>query len=253
MSALSIVSTGILIVLVVMLIRYWFIDPYTLQNIQNGKTSTIISPSSLATNGSDVPSSNFAYSIWFYVNDWNYRYGEPKVIFGRMGAKSGSGEGSVPGVSGLDPCPAVVLGAVENNVSVSLGCFPGVDQQPTTPGGSTVVHTCFLSNVPIQKWVNLLVSVYGRTMDLYMDGKLVRTCLLPGVANINNSSNIYVTPNGGFDGWTSKLQYFPTSLNPQDAWNIYVKGYSDWSSVFNTYQVQVSLVENGTTQSSVTL
>lgn len=253
MSALSIVAAIVLVVLVVMLIRYWFIDPYTLQNIQNGKTSTIITPSALATNGSTVPSSNFAYSIWFYINDWNYRYGEPKVIFGRMGAKSGSGGGSVPGVSGLDPCPAVVLGAVENNVSVSLGCFPGVDQQPSTPGGSTVVHTCSLSNVPIQKWVNLLVSVYGRTMDLYLDGKLVRTCLLPGVANINPNSNIYVTPNGGFDGWTSKLQYYPNSLNPQDAWNVYRKGYSDWSSVFSGYQVQVSLVENGATQSSVVL
>ena len=35
-----------------------------------------------------------------------------------MGAMSGSGKGSVPGISGLDPCPAVVLGAVENNISI---------------------------------------------------------------------------------------------------------------------------------------
>jgi hypothetical protein len=253
MSALSIVFTIVVIVFVLMLLRYIFTDPYTLQNIQNGQTTSTISASSLATNGSDVPSSNFAYSVWFYVNDWNYRYGESKVIFGRMGAKSGTGTGSVPGVSGLDPCPAVVLGAVENNVSVSLGCYPGVDQEPTTPGGNTVVHTCSVANVPIQKWVNLILSVYGRTMDLYIDGKLVRTCLLPGVASINNNSDIYVTPAGGFNGWTSKLQYYPNSLNPQEAWNIYTRGYSSWSSMFNSYQVQVSLVQNGTTQSSVTI
>jgi len=253
MSALSIVITIVIIVFVLMLLRYIFTDPYTLQNIQDGKTSSTISASSLATNGTDVPSSNFAYSVWFYVNDWNYRYGEPKVIFGRMGAKSGTNSGSIVGISGLDPCPAVVLGPVANNLSVSLGCYPGIDQKPTSSKGKTVIHTCNISNVPIQKWVNLVVSVYGRTMDLYIDGKLVRTCLLPGIASINNNSDIYVTPSGGFDGWTSKLQYYPGSLNPQEVWNIYTRGYSNWSSMFNSYQVEVSLVQNGTTQSSITI
>jgi len=252
MSALSILFTIVVIVSIFMLLMYMFTDPYTLQNIQSGQTTSTITASSLATNGS-TSSSNFAYSIWFYVNDWNYRYGEPKVIFGRMGAKSETGKGTVPGISGLDPCPAVVLGAVENNVSVSLGCYPGVDQKPTTTGGNTVVHTCSVSNVPIQKWVNLVVSVYGRTMDLYIDGKLVRTCLLPGVANVNNNSDIYVTPAGGFNGWTSKFQYFPNPVNPQEAWNIYTRGYSHWLNMFNSYQVQIALVENGTTQSSITI
>jgi hypothetical protein len=253
MSPLSIVITIVVIVLILMLLRYIFVDPYTLTSIQNGQTASTISASTLATNGSSVPSSNFAYSVWFYVNDWNYRYGEPKVIFGRMGALSNSGVGSIQGVSGLDPCPAVVLGAVENNIQVSLGCFPGADQQPTTPGGRTVVHTCSVSNVPIQKWVNLVVSVYGRTMDIYIDGKLVRTCLLPGVASINNNADVHVTPAGGFDGWTSKLQYFPNSINPQEVWNIYTKGYSNPLSLFGTYQVEISLVKNGNTESSVTI
>ena len=253
MSPLSIVITIVIIVLILMFLRYLFTDPYTLQNIQDGRTTSTISASNLATTGTDVPSSNFAYSVWFYVNDWNYRYGEPKVIFGRMGSKSGSGIGSVPGISGIDPCPAVVLGAVENNISVSLGCYPGIDQEPTTPGGNTVVHTCSVANIPIQKWVNLIVSVYGRTMDLYIDGKLVRTCLLPGVASVNNNANIYVTPAGGFDGWTSKLQYYPNSINPQQVWNIYTQGYSSWYSMFNAYQVQISLVQNGNTQSSITV
>jgi hypothetical protein len=253
MSALSIVITIVVIVLILMLLRYIFSDPYTLQTVQNGKTSSTILASSLATNGSNVPSTNFAYSVWFYINDWNYRYGESKVIFGRMGDSSTSDGGSVPGVNGIDPCPAVVLGAVENNISVSLGCYPGIDQQPTTPGGTTVVHTCTVANIPIQKWVNLVVSVYGRSMDMYIDGKLVRTCLLPGIASVNNNANIYVTPTGGFSGWTAKLQYYPNALNPQEAWNIYSQGYSNWTSMFSAYQVEVSILQNGTTQSSVTI
>ena len=255
MSPLSIVLTIVVIVLIFMILRYLVSDPYTLQNLQDGKITTTIEASSLATNGSNTASSNFAYSCWFYINDWNYRYGEPKVIFGRMGAQSDASGGSVEGISGIDPCPAVVLGAIENNLMVSLGCFPGIDQQPTSSGGKTVVHTCSVANIPIQKWVNLIISVYGRTMDLYIDGKLVRTCLLPGVASVNNAANIFVTPKGGFDGWTSKLQYYPNALNPQDAWNIYVKGYGGnfLSNLFSSYDVQISLLENGTTTNSVTI
>jgi hypothetical protein len=251
MSPLSIVIVIVVLILIFMLIKYIFSNPYTLQNLKSGKTLSTISASSLATNGSSVPSSNFAYSIWFYINDWNYRYGESKVIFGRMGSASNQGSGSISGISGLDPCPAVVLGAVENNINVSLGCYPGIDQQPTTKGGTTVVKTCSVGNVPIQKWVNLIVSVYGRSMDIYIDGKLVKTCLLPGVASINTNANVYVTPNGGFDGWTSKFQYYPNSLNPQEAWNIYTSGYSNWS--LSRYNVKLSLVNNGNTQSSVTI
>jgi len=226
--------------------------------MQNGETSSRIKASSLATNGSNVASGNFAYSIWFYINDWNYRYGEKKVVFGRMSAPSSSSTSSIPGVGGVDPCPAVVLGEFENTVEVSLACYPGVNQEPisTSSGSSpshTVIKTCNIDNVPVQKWVNLILSVNGRTMDLYIDGKLVRTCMLPGVASVNNSSDVYVTPAGGFEGWTSKFQYYPTPLNPQQAWNIYTRGYSNWLSIFSTYQFKLSLVENGNTQSSVSI
>ena len=249
MSPLSILIVIVVIVLIFMLLRYIFVNTYTLQEIQSGKDSSTISASSLATN-SDVPSSNFAYSIWFYVNDWNYRYGEPKVIFGRMGGKSSDGTGSVSGISGKDPCPAVVLGPVENNIAVSLACFPGSSEGASAD--ASVVQTCVLANVPIQKWVNLVVSVYGRSMDLYLDGKLVRTCLLPGTARINNDADVHVTPMGGFDGWTAKLQYYPNSLNPQEVWNIYTQGYSSGLSIFGTYKVEVSLVENGNEKGSIT-
>jgi hypothetical protein len=264
MGVLGIIITILVIVLIVMFFIHVFRNPYKLSSLQNGQNSVTIQANSLATNGSNIPSSNFAYSIWFYVNDFNYRYGEPKVIFGRMGTPSNAGSGSqssssgsttssIQGVNGLDPCPAVVLGAVENNLDISLGCFPGINQTPTTPGGSTVVHTCNVANIPVQRWVNLTISVYGRSLDVYIDGKLVKTCLLPGVASINNNSNVYVTPAGGFNGWTSKFQYFPNSINPQDAWNIYTSGYSSWSSMFNSYQLQISLVENGTTEKSITI
>jgi hypothetical protein len=173
-----------------------------------------------------------------------------------MSKKSDSSSSSVDGLSGSGPCPLIVLGALSNNLEIFMSTFASStsDTSPTVDDstGQTVNHSV-VNNIPIQKWVNILVSVYGKTMDIYIDGKLVRTCLLPGVASVNNNADIYVTPSGGFEGWTSKLQYYPNSLNPQEAWNIYTKGYSSWTGMFNAYQVQISLVENGNTQSSVTI
>ena len=260
MNPLTIVIAILAIVLIFMLLNYLVTDPYTLQNIQDGKTASTIPAEDLPTNGTDVPSSNFAYSVWFYVNNWNYRYGKPKIIFGRMGAVTADGEGSVPGVNGKNPCPLVVLGAVENNIAISVSCFPGAEEAPatstTTPATTqarTITHTCSVTNIPIQKWVNLTMSVYGRTLDIYIDGKLVRTCLLPGIVSVNNNSDIQVTPLGGFEGWTAKLQYYPNSINPQEAWNIYTKGYSSWASSFKSYDVEISLMENGVAQNTITI
>lgn len=216
----------------------------TLQaDLQNGETLTEIDASSLATNGTNAPATNFAYSIWFFVNDFNYRYGESKVIFGRMSATTTKDTGSIPGVNGTGPSPVVLLGAMENNIQIWQSCF--------SDSGTEVDFSCDVLNVPIQKWVNLVMSVYGRTMDTYIDGKLVRTCLLPGTAKVDSTANVYVTPNGGFDGWTSKFAYYPNALNPQEAYNIYAAGYGN-SMFSNTYQIQVSLIENGTTASSTT-
>ena len=239
-----------LLILFYILISY-LVKSKQLSTLTNGETMVKIDPSSL--DGSDTTSpSNFTYSVWFYINDWNYRYGEPKVIFGRMGNISKPTQGSVDGINGLDPCPSVVLGAIENNIMVSLACFPGSSSETST-SSTTVVHNCNISNVPIQKWVNLLISVYGRTLDIYIDGKLVKTCLLPGVANVNQNAPIYLTPQGGFSGWTSNLQYFNHATNPQEAWNIYAKGYgSSWfGNIFGQYKLKVSIIKNDTETTSV--
>jgi hypothetical protein len=259
MNLAGILFTIAVIVLIYIIIRYFFRKNNALSGVSSGDVMQTFTASNLETNGTGN-ANNFAYSIWFYIQDWNYRYGEPKVIFGRMNSASSSpSNGSLPGISGVDPSPVVYLDPLENNVVVALGCYPGANQIPNgidngdgPSVGDSVLNLCQVNNVAIQRWVNLVVSVYGRTLDVYIDGKLVKTCLLPGVAMINTNANVLLTPGGGFNGWTSKLQYFANPINPQQAWNIYTKGYGN--SIFNNnYQVKVSFDENGTTKSSFTI
>jgi len=244
MEVKNILLLVIIIVLLYIVISYVVKDANTLSGLSSGQTMQKIEATSLASSTSSGSTSNFTYSIWFFIDDWNYRYGEPKVIFGRM----------TSGNADKEPCPSVVLGPLQNNIIVSLAVYPGLDEEPAD-GTNYIVHNCAIANVPIQKWSNFFISVYGRTLDIYLDGKLVRTCVLPGVAKIDANAPVYITPNGGFSGWTSKFQYWPESSDPQKAWNIYKAGYggSMLGNLFGKYTIKVSLMEGDTEDSSFSI
>ena len=244
-----------IIVLLYIIVSYMTSGPPTLSLMNSGTTLQQISAAVLAKSG-ELNSSNFSYSMWFYISDWNYRYGEEKVLFGRMDSTPAASGSAAATLSGKHPCPLVTLGSIQNNINVSLNVFPPTNSAELTSDDTketdnSVTHHCNVSNVPIQKWVNLIISTYGRTLDVYLDGKLVKTCVMPGVAKINTTSDVFITPNGGFSGWTSSFQYFPTSMEPQTAWNIYRKGYGGGGLL--KYKVKVALTENGNEKGSFTM
>lgn len=241
----NIILFVVIIILLIIVIGYISKDVNTLTGLTEATTLQKIEATDLdATNPN---SSNFSYSIWFYIDDWNYNYGKPKVVFGRMTA----------GTEKKEPCPSVVLGATQNNIAVSLAVYPGDEDIDTASSDTSnfIVHSCAVANIPIQKWVNLFISVYGRTLDIYIDGKLVRTCVLPGTAVIDANAPVYITPYGGFSGWTSNFQYWSESSDPQKVWNIYKKGYgsSMLGGIFGKYTIKVSLMEGDTEDQSVSI
>ena len=226
----------IVIILLIIVYNYIYSDVSTLTSLISARTLQRIDASSLV----QTNASNFTYAIWFYVDDWNTNYGAPKVIFGRMNDSTNL----------TRPCPLVTLSSLQNNIDVTLTVYPEVSST-ATPN----TFTCSVDNIPIQKWVHLLISVYGRTLDTYVDGKLVRTCVMPNVPIINQTAPIFVTPNGGFAGWTSYFQYWPDATDPQTVWNIYKKGYggSFLGNMFGSYNVKMSLIKNNVESSSYTI
>jgi hypothetical protein len=229
LSAGNIVIGVVLFILIILLIRWLMGSANKLTGLNDAKKVTKIDATSLAQNNA----SNYAYSVWFYIDDWSYRYGEPKIILGRLDKD-------------LNPSPSIVLGAIENNLKIETTVYPSSQSTDSS------THTCNVDNVPVQKWVNVIASLYGRTMDVYIDGKLVRTCVLPGVAKIANNAPVYVTPMGGFSGYTSNIKYFANSLNPQEAYNLYREGFGGPSMEF-PYQVKIEYLKDGQEQGSLTL
>jgi len=245
---LKVILLWVFIIIILYFIISWFFGGTSsnlTSTLQNGQTLTRIPANSL---GNSAGSSNFAYSVWFNINDWNYKYGEYKVLFGRMGQPSSQSGTVVPALGGLDPCPAVVFDAFENTILIYQGCYPSTTQTPNpsadTTGitASSVVSTTQVTNIPIQRWTNLIVSVYGRSLDVYINGKLVKTSLLPGVAMVNGGADVYLTPSGGFSGYTARFQYYPNAIDPQYAWNIYENGYGPGlGSIFGYYTLNFNI------------
>ena len=152
---------------------------------------------------------------------------------------------------------AVGLAAQQQIASMSRHGTPAAADSPEnfTTQGAGKSHKCTIRNFPLQKWVNLTVSLYGRTLDVYIDGKLVRTCILPGVAKSGTGGSILVTPGNGFSGWTSQTRYWPDATNPQEAYGIYQEGYggSIIGNLFNKYRVRVSFLEDNQSKGSFEL
>lgn len=225
----SVIAAVVILVVLYIVLSYYYMKTVNLTSLEKANELGTI----LAT---DIPgdnsSSNYTYSMWFYVEDWSYRFGEPKILLSK---------------TSTDDChmPRVVLDDVENNIIVFVGCL-------SDTAAGFINHECVVKNFPLQSWVNLTISVYGRTLDLYMDGKLVRTCMLPGIAK-NSDTDISITPDGGFDGYTANIKYWNDASNPQQVYNIYKGGYGGsvlGSLMSNSYGLKFSFMENNKEKTS---
>jgi hypothetical protein len=137
----------------------------------------------------------FTYNFWIYIADWQYKFGEKKIIF-------------VKGLNG----PEVALAANQNSLGIRLRTFA---QQSG--------ETCNLDNIPLQKWVNIAIVLDNRTLDTYIDGRLERSCVLQGVPQLNKNPITFV-PDGGFYGQLAKFRYFNRAISPDEAYSIYSLG-----------------------------
>ena len=84
---------------------------------------------------------------------------------------------------------------------------------------------CDIPVIDMQRWVNITVVLSGRTIDVYMDGKLVRSCLTPSYYKVDPTGvKIKVTERGGFDGYVNGISMYNYPLSPADIYHIYQAG-----------------------------
>ena len=229
---------------------------------QNAKNEYIIKGEELKR--SDGP---IGLSTWIYIDNWNYKYGEEKTIIS----------------SGNNYFPKITLDSYKNDLIVSVNVYDVSDYTQEQlkfelddngytsysdsdtfscsggkifAGGASTGVDCpkastlediVIDNINIQKWVNILVTFNNRTLDVYINGKLVKSKPFDNIIINGNgyTDDILITPSGGFGGFVSKVQYFPYFITPAKAWSIYRSGFGDaFESALNKYNLSVSFYED---------
>ena len=177
----------------------------------DGKTRTVIpSGDAPSTGGAD-----WGMQYWMYISDWNYKFGQEKDIVKRV-APTNAGT----------TAPRIFLSASDNTLNVRVSVYPADGRAAAAaPGANTNgdSFTCSVENVPVQSWFAVSVTCFQRNMDIYINGRLVKSCVLPGVPK-PAVGDIVVADGGGFSGSLCNLHWYNSMLSPEDAKGFHAKG-----------------------------
>jgi hypothetical protein len=138
-----------------------------------------------------------------------------------------------------------------NTYSVTTASAPGAAKTYafTADSSSMTVSTtetidsntpCDVMDIDLQRWMNVTVSVNGRIMDVYLDGKLARSCIMPNAQYFSNNGAqlIMLCPSAKtFSGYISGVMYSNYALTPDVIYGRYQAG-PYFSSSFLDYLME---------------
>jgi len=224
----------------------------------------------------------FTASTWIYINDWSYRRGKNKSVL-TIGGNDGDVlriylGGNKPNLyvrfntyeagSAVNGTPSPNQGAMGATLGNNPNSPPTSTTPPSTPVdsedlraatrastfSSTVTSSllessniCDLPEVPLQRWVNITVAANGKTVDVYLDGKLSRSCVLPRPFKVPNTYGATLLGFGGFGGELSTTTMYDAALNPEQVYKNYMAGpepvtsIGDWFSATFLPGISVSV------------
>jgi len=182
-----------------------------------GVTRSDLAPTSVdakvgSTVASSVSGSSTNLQFWMYIKDWDYRFGETKAVIAQTSSTN-------PGVS----APAITLHPTDNALDITVNVYSNESNLQTQNRGSGTSYTVTLENVPLQSWFSVSVTIYGRNMDVYLNGQLFKPVVLPGVP-MPAAGNVVIGGGGGFSGSVCTVSTGSVKLEPSDAANFYAAG-----------------------------
>ena len=80
-----------------------------------------------------------------------------------------------------------------------------------------------VDNIPVNKWVNVIIRVENTVLDVFINGDLAQRLPLKSVP-FQNYGNVNVAINGGFNGNLSSLRYYNSALGTRAIQNIVSDG-----------------------------
>jgi hypothetical protein len=226
MNTIVIVLGIIIVFLVYLLFKYFTNTSISLKTDANLNT---LVPGMKVNN---PQATRYAYGIWVYVNTWNTNVDH--TIFKR-----------------------------DNNIKLYLDRNAPTLKCEITMTDNSKRYMIITDNFPLQKWVNVLISVDNQFVDAYIDGKLIRSRKVLTVKFVNGVQTVttinqppdvntlmYVgnaPSTNGWDAYASKFQQWSSGpIDPQSAWSYYMEGNggSAVSSTLGNFGINIQLLKN---------
>jgi hypothetical protein len=232
-------NAGLIVFLVIVILVSFYItvqyfnQTYLIQkavplNILNSSGSS--SQSVIDVNLIDSPgSANYFYEGWFYINE-NAPVSSENVLFNR-------GQNFVVTLQGSTLKLYTNITATQTGTSQPQGVSSvGI----LNAAGLTPLFS--VPNFPFQKWAHLVINVYGKTVDLYIDGKFVKNVESSQLIQTNQIDPI-TYGNQYTIGYMARFRRLDTNINPQGVWNSYMLGSGQNLSVSN-YHINAQIMKN---------
>lgn len=89
-----------------------------------------------------------------------------------------------------------------------------------------VVKEYRLEDIRLQTWNHFVISLWGKTMDIYLNGHLVRTFVIDAELFPKIPEELVVGAEEGktYDGYISRFTYYPRVITPQEVKKLYYRG-----------------------------
>ena len=166
--------------------------------------------------------SDYALQFWMFVQDWDYKFGQEKEVLMRTDATDHA-----------IVSPRITLHPTDNTLNVYLttyasGSTATAAAQPGAANGASSNGTMFVAaveNIPLQTWFSVSVTVFQRNMDIFINGNLVKSAVIPAVPR-PATGNLLVGANGGFSGYVCNVHGQGSQLMPSQARDFYGAGTS---------------------------
>ena len=217
----------LIIVLFVILLKisiniiFWYMNPdnsivllngmsdasqmFTFTQDPNIDGSLTIQKSNNQTNGIE-----FTWSIWIFIKD------TPPINTYQHIFHKGNYYFETNGLNQPNNAPGLYITPDLNNtksksLTLIMNTYDVINQEIVVP------------DIPLNKWVNIIVRCQNTTLDVYVNGTIARSITLRGVPK-QNYGNVFVAMNGGFDGYISNLWYYNYALGTAQILGLVNKG-----------------------------
>jgi hypothetical protein len=189
----------------------WIFSPsgkvVLINGLQNGSVSTTISQDpnnkssiTILRSENEKDGIEFTWSVWIYLNGFqdsdSYHH-----VFNKGNTILSTPKEIFPGTNTPNNAPGLYINPKYDGFRVIMNSFSDPYQE--------VIE---VTDLPMTKWVNIVIRVQDKNCDIYVNGRLVKRRVMTDVVK-QNYDDVQVSLNGGFSGYLSNLTYFNRSIS----------------------------------------